>query len=232
MIFTPADPLELDTEYAVTVDEGIRDLAGNEMTELPAAVRVRDEPAGRRSSSRTRRTARRGSARPADRAHVLDAHGHRVGRGRRCELAPVRPRAPLERRAARDRPDRAARSRDASTRSHRWRRRRRRRRQLGSRSRSRSGRSPPGSTAEILVPADGVDGIALARRSRSSSTGRSTPTRSDDQLTITPAVAGTLDVVALPATGRPRTARAASCASPRRARCRRTRRSRSSSRPS
>ncbi len=35
MIFTPADPLALETEYVLTVDEGISDLSGNQMTELP-----------------------------------------------------------------------------------------------------------------------------------------------------------------------------------------------------
>ena len=35
MLFTPAEPLELATAYEVTVGDGIRDLAGNGMTELP-----------------------------------------------------------------------------------------------------------------------------------------------------------------------------------------------------
>ena len=35
MIFTPADPLELDTTYTFEIGEGVRDLAGNEMTGLP-----------------------------------------------------------------------------------------------------------------------------------------------------------------------------------------------------
>ena len=35
MIFTPADPLALETEYVLSLDEGIRDLAGNRMNELP-----------------------------------------------------------------------------------------------------------------------------------------------------------------------------------------------------
>jgi Bacterial Ig-like domain/WD40-like Beta Propeller Repeat len=35
MIFTPGDPLALETEYVLTVDEGISDLSGNPMTELP-----------------------------------------------------------------------------------------------------------------------------------------------------------------------------------------------------
>ena len=36
MIFTPGDPLELDTAYTLEIGAGIRDLAGNEMTALPA----------------------------------------------------------------------------------------------------------------------------------------------------------------------------------------------------
>ena len=36
MIFTPREPLALLTTYTVTVGEGIRDLAGNPMTDLPA----------------------------------------------------------------------------------------------------------------------------------------------------------------------------------------------------
>jgi hypothetical protein len=35
MIFTPADPLEVETEYAVLIGPGVRDLAGNEMAEAP-----------------------------------------------------------------------------------------------------------------------------------------------------------------------------------------------------
>ena len=35
MILTPADPLALETGYVLTVDEGIHDLSGNPMTELP-----------------------------------------------------------------------------------------------------------------------------------------------------------------------------------------------------
>ena len=35
MIFTPADPLALETDYVLTVDEGITDLSGNAMTEPP-----------------------------------------------------------------------------------------------------------------------------------------------------------------------------------------------------
>ncbi len=36
MIFTPREPLSLLTTYTVTIGEGIRDLAGNPMTDLPA----------------------------------------------------------------------------------------------------------------------------------------------------------------------------------------------------
>jgi hypothetical protein len=35
MIFTPAEPLELDAVYVLSVEEGVRDPAGNEMTTLP-----------------------------------------------------------------------------------------------------------------------------------------------------------------------------------------------------
>jgi hypothetical protein len=35
LIFTPADPLELETEYVVTVDASVRDLNDNEMEEAP-----------------------------------------------------------------------------------------------------------------------------------------------------------------------------------------------------
>lgn len=41
MIFTPRDPLELDTEYTVTVGEGISDLAGNAIAELPPTFTFR-----------------------------------------------------------------------------------------------------------------------------------------------------------------------------------------------
>jgi hypothetical protein len=45
LTFTPADPLELSTGYEVHVEPGIRDLAGNEMTEAPPAFAF--ETAGR-----------------------------------------------------------------------------------------------------------------------------------------------------------------------------------------
>jgi hypothetical protein len=41
MIFTPAEPLDLETGYVVTVEEGIVDPAGNRMTELPPAFGFR-----------------------------------------------------------------------------------------------------------------------------------------------------------------------------------------------
>lgn len=45
LIFTPADPLELSTAYEVTVATGVRDLAGNAMTEAPSPFSF--ETAGR-----------------------------------------------------------------------------------------------------------------------------------------------------------------------------------------
>jgi hypothetical protein len=41
MIMTPADPLELETAYTVTVDAGIEDVAGNAMTDVPAPFEFR-----------------------------------------------------------------------------------------------------------------------------------------------------------------------------------------------
>ena len=35
MIFTPRDPLELETSYAISVGDGVRDMSGNQMQELP-----------------------------------------------------------------------------------------------------------------------------------------------------------------------------------------------------
>ncbi len=84
MIFTPADPLELETRYTVTVGAGIRDPAGNAMTE-PARRRSTfetDRPA-RGREHRTRPTATSDVAIDAPiEIDLLDAHGHRVGRGR------------------------------------------------------------------------------------------------------------------------------------------------------
>jgi hypothetical protein len=37
IIFTPAEPLELSTEYTVSIAAGVEDLAGNRMTDLPPA---------------------------------------------------------------------------------------------------------------------------------------------------------------------------------------------------
>lgn len=51
MIFTPADLLQLATAYEVSFDEGIRDLAGNEMATLPAPFDF--ETAGRPSVAET-----------------------------------------------------------------------------------------------------------------------------------------------------------------------------------
>src|SRR5687768_6981256 len=45
MIFTPDDPLELETSYTLTVDPGIRDVTGNEMSEVPPPFEF--ETAGR-----------------------------------------------------------------------------------------------------------------------------------------------------------------------------------------
>jgi hypothetical protein len=36
LIFTPHDPLELETSYTLRIGDGVRDLSGNAMTELPA----------------------------------------------------------------------------------------------------------------------------------------------------------------------------------------------------
>lgn len=41
MIFTPSEPLTLDTAYRLELGAGIRDLAGNEMSELPAPFEFR-----------------------------------------------------------------------------------------------------------------------------------------------------------------------------------------------
>ena len=200
MIITPADPLELETEYAVTIAAGIRDLAGNEMTELPPPFEF--VTAGRPTVVESE---------PADGADevpldapieltLLDAHGHRVGRGPAAPEPGLRPRAALERRAARDRADRSRSSPAATTRSRSTPRRPTSPASRSvSRSASRSGRSPRGSRSRRSFRPTASTGSRRARRSRSSSIGRSTrDSVSGEQLTITPDVAGTLEVVALP----------------------------------
>ena len=84
MRITPADPLELETAYAVTIAEGIRDLAGNRMTEPPPPFEF--VTAGRPSlvESVPEDGADDVPLDGADRADLLDADGHGIGRGRSC----------------------------------------------------------------------------------------------------------------------------------------------------
>ncbi|HUF07304.1 MAG TPA: Ig-like domain-containing protein, partial [Candidatus Binatia bacterium] len=199
LIFTPNSPLELETSYAVSVAAGVLDLAGNEMTEPPPVFEF--ETTGRPSLveaapedgavdvpldaplaltfSTLMDTASVEAAlrlRPGF-AHELHWSGERV------EIVPdepLRPGLDYELSVQGDAVDVAGVA-------------------LGERIVLRFRTVEPGLVVEVSVPADGIDGVALTTSiavifDRPIDPG----SVSDDLLTITPDVAGALDVVQLP----------------------------------
>jgi hypothetical protein len=197
MRLTPADPLELDTEYVVTVGEGIRDPAGNEMAELPDPFEfvtagrptlVESDPAERAEDVALDQPIRLTFSTLMDTASVEDnlelapEFDHELHwSGELLEIVPTEPLLPgtdYEVSIGRDAADGAGVSMGQPT--------------------SIAFRTiASGLAAEILVPADGVDGIALVSPIAVVFDRPIDPDSVDpDQLTITPAVAGTLDVVA------------------------------------
>ena len=201
MIFTPTDPLELETRYTVTVGDGHP--RPRRQRDVGAAARRSSSrpPAARASQRLVPGRRRRGRAtRRADRAHLLDAHGHRIGRGRAAPA--TRPsRTSCAGAASCSRSCRTSRSsRIGTTRSpSRPRPPDVCRRDAGESALDAhaSRRQRPGLGASVLVPADGIDGIAPTSPiavifDRPVDPG----SVSGELLTITPEVAGILEVVA------------------------------------
>ena len=199
MIVTPDDPLELETAYTVTVAPGVRDPAGNEMTDVPPPFEF--ETAGRPTLA--------GSS-PADgddevsltapialtfttlmdtasvEAELLlePAFPHELRwSGELLEILPGDPLHP----GAEYRVSIGAGAADVAGVT------------LGEAVTLRFRTVAPGLTAETLVPADGVAGIVPTSPIAVFFDRPIDPESvSDDLLTITPGVAGSLEVLAVP----------------------------------
>jgi Bacterial Ig-like domain len=197
MIFTPADPLELETEYVVTVDEGIEDLSGNPMTELPPPFEfvtagrpslVESEPGDGAEDvpldapiALTFSTLM-DTASVEEQLRLSPSFDHELRwSGELLEIVPAEPLEPdndYEVTIGADAADVAGVS-------------------LGDTIALAFHTIAPGFAAETLVPADGIDGIAQTTPIAVIFDQPIDPDSIDpDQLTITPAVAGTLEVTA------------------------------------
>jgi Bacterial Ig-like domain/WD40-like Beta Propeller Repeat len=203
MRFTPADPLELETTYAVTVGEGVRDTAGNLMTELPPPFEfvtagrpslVASEPEDGADGvpldepiALTFSTVQMDTASVEDELRLTPPFDHELRWS--GELLEIVPTEPLE-------PDREYEV------------------LIGADAADYAGVTvaqpihlafrtiAPGLEAETLVPGDDVEGIAPTSPIAVIFDRPIDPASVDpDQLTITPDVAGTLEVVALPEDG-------------------------------
>lgn len=206
LIFTPARPLELETEYTLTVAAGIEDLAGNAMDQAPPPFRF--ETSGRPSIMATLPAAGAddvalddvialtfsslmdtASVEAALRVQPGFAHELRWS-GELLEVIPTEPLA-----AGRD--YEITIGADASDVAGVT---------IGEEIMFAFRTVAPGLRAETLVPADGVDGIAPSTSIAVIFDRPIDPESLDDDiLAITPDVAGTLDAVALP--GEPGTRR-------------------------
>ena len=199
MIFTPDDPLELETSYTLTVDPGIRDLTGNEMSEVPPPFEF--DTAGRPALAGS--TPVHGDedvplddpialsfATLMDTASVEDelllspAFPHELRwSGELLEIVPTEPLQPgqeYEVAIGADAADVAGVT-------------------LGEPIEVRFRTVAPGLTAEAVVPTDGIDGVAPTSPIAVIFDRPIDPDSvSGDLLTITPDLAGTLDVVPLP----------------------------------
>ena len=199
MRITPADPLELETAYAVTIAAGIRDLAGNRMTEPPPPFEF--VTAGRPSLVESvpedgadevpldgpialTFSTLMDTASVDDQLTLSPAFEHELRwSGELLEIVPTQPLEPgrdYEVSIGADAADAAGVTLDEPV-------------SLAFRTVS------PGLAAETIVPADGVDGIAPTAPIAVIFDRPIDPSSvSGDQLTISPDVAGTLEVVALP----------------------------------
>ena len=199
MIFTPDEPLSLETAYAASIEPGVADAAGNEMSELPPPFEF--ETVGRPSlveAVPTDGAADVPTDEPIaltfstlmDTASVEDALRLRPGfahelrwRERLLEIVPTEPlRAgmPYAVTIGTDAADIAGVRLDESI-------------EVTFRT------AEPGLAADVLVPADGVDGIAPATPIAVFFDRPIDPASvSDDVLTIEPELPGTLSVVPHP----------------------------------
>ena len=199
MIFTPADPLALETEYVFTVDEGIRDLSGNPMTEPPAPfefvtagrpILVESEPAdGAELVALDAPIALTFSTlmditSVEDQLRLSPSFDHELRwSGELLEIVPSQPLEPGSDYAVEVDADAA----DAAGVT------------LGDPIRIAFRTVTSDLTALTLVPTDGVDGVApISPIAVIFNQPIDPQTVAGEQLTISPDVAGTLEVVALP----------------------------------
>jgi hypothetical protein len=199
LIYTPDEALALDTDYTVSVTGGVEDLAGNGMAELPPSFTFRT--AGRPSVVDTdpvhgavdvavdhpiqvRFSTLMDTASVEDALELRPAFAHELRWSE--EVLEIVPTDPL-------RPDRdyevliAATAADAAGVA------------LGGAVTLGFRTVAPGLAVETVVPADGVDGIALATSIAVIFDRPIDPASlDDDAFAITPDVAGTLAVVAAP----------------------------------
>ena len=202
MIFTPADPLELETEYEVPDAVGDRDLAGNEMVAIPPAFAF--ETAGRPTVVETdptdgavdvpvdgpialRFSTLMDTASVEAELRLLPTFAHDLRwSGELLEIVPAEPMRP-------DREYTVTIGADAADIAGVA---------LG-RGASLAFRTvAPGLRAETIVPADGIDGIATTTPIAVIFDRPVTPDSVESGLlTIAPDVAGTLEVVGLPGDG-------------------------------
>ena len=199
MIFTPADPLALETEYVLTVGEGIRDLSGNAMTDLPPPFEfvtagrpalVESEPADGAEEVPLDAPITLTFSTLMDIASVEDqlrlspSFDHDLHwSGELLEIVPAQPLDPgvdYEVEVEADAADAAGVT-------------------VGEPIRIAFRTLTSGLTSLTLVPADGVDGVAPISPIAVVFDRPIDPASVDGgQLTISPEVAGTLEVVALP----------------------------------
>lgn len=199
MIFTPVEPLDLDSTYEVAVTSGVRDPAGNAMTELPEPFTfatsgrpalVASEPADGGSDIGVDEPISLTFSTLMDTASVEEAlrirpsfrHDLRWSEEvlEIIPLEPMRAGAEYEISVQGDAADVAGVA-------------------LGEPIRIAFRTTKPGLVADQLVPADGVDGIAVTTAIAVIFDRPVDPDSVDgDAITITPDVGGTVDVLALP----------------------------------
>jgi hypothetical protein len=198
LIFTPADPLELDTEYVVAVDTSVRDLNGNRMEEAPEPfdfvtagrpTLVEAEPADGSDDVALDSVIRLTFSTLMDTASVEaelriePALQHELRWS--GEVLEIVPSAPLEA----DRRYRVGIGPDAADAAGV---------RLGEAAAIEFRTLAPGLSIQAMIPADGVDGIAVSTSIALVFDRPIDPASVEaDQLVIEPDVAGTLDVVAL-----------------------------------
>lgn len=199
MIFTPTDPLALESSYTVSLGRGVLDLAGNEMSELPPpftfttagrpVVAETDPPDGASdvpvdASIVLRFSTLMDTASVEASLRIEPALAHELHWSE--EALEIVPDEPLE-------PDRAYRvviDADAADAAGV---------QMGDTVTLGFRTVAAGLSIETLVPADGVDGIAPATAIAVVFDRPIDPDSVDDGLfVVTPEVAGTLEVAALP----------------------------------